>query len=236
MKNDSPGRSWAALGRSWVALGRSWGALGALLGALGPLLGGLGAVLERHAKFNQKSMPKTTNFGSKNVPKRHPKTTKKRTKKQHEKRTQKRSKKEPQHDKKTCPAVNGKRRLKTLFVFFKRLVCMFSFHVLKKISASKTCHRPTQQTNILRTLCRSWATFGRSWAAFCCSWPLLGRSWPLLGRSWPPRCRPKTLQRRIHTASHTQRAHGHACSEFMPKSMLKMTDLDTQKPSKSTPK
>ena len=41
MKNDSPGRSWAALGRSWVALGSLLATLGALLAALGALVAAL---------------------------------------------------------------------------------------------------------------------------------------------------------------------------------------------------
>ena len=52
MKNDSPGRSWAALGRSWVALGsllvalgRSWAALGRSWAALGCSLFALGRSL-----------------------------------------------------------------------------------------------------------------------------------------------------------------------------------------------
>jgi len=40
-------------------------------------------------------------FGSKNAPQKHPKTTKKRTKKQHEKRTKKTPKKDPNMTNKT---------------------------------------------------------------------------------------------------------------------------------------
>ena len=68
----SIGCSWAALGHSWAARGRSCAALGRSWAALGPLL-------ERHAKFIQKSMPKITDLDSKNVPKWHPNRSKKRS-------------------------------------------------------------------------------------------------------------------------------------------------------------
>jgi len=59
-------------------------------------LGGLGAVLERHAKTIQKSMPKMTDLGSPKPPKMIPKATKNRSKKRCEKRSKKMTSPEPQ--------------------------------------------------------------------------------------------------------------------------------------------
>ena len=98
----SLGRSWALLGAFWVPLGvfwaplgASWVPLGCLLGGLGAHLGGLEAVLERHAKIIQKSMPKMTDFGSQKgaqrEPKSNPKPTKTEDKNRCEKQTSSRS-------------------------------------------------------------------------------------------------------------------------------------------------
>ena len=71
---------WGGLGS---VLGRSWGGPGAILAALEPLLAALGAILERHAKINQKSMPKMTDFDLPKAPKMPPKSTPKSTKNRH---------------------------------------------------------------------------------------------------------------------------------------------------------
>ena len=94
----------AALG---VLLGRSWGALGRSWAALGPLL-------ERHAKFIQKSMPKMadvdTQEGAKMTPKSNPKVIKHRCKKRTEKRTNITRNQEPPNHKKCWKAL---RKIKT---------------------------------------------------------------------------------------------------------------------------
>ena len=89
------GPSWAALGAVLGALGAVLAALGGLLGALGPLLGGswpllgaLGAILERHEKIIQKSMPKMTDLGSQKRPNMAPKSDQKATKNRCKKRSE----------------------------------------------------------------------------------------------------------------------------------------------------
>ena len=74
----------AALGCSWAALDGSWG-------ALGPLLAALGAILGRHVKIDEKSMPKMTDFGSPKAPQMAPKSDQKATKNRCKKRSEKRT-------------------------------------------------------------------------------------------------------------------------------------------------
>jgi len=59
------------------------------LAALGPLLAALGAILERHEKIIQKSMPKMTDLGSQKGAKREAKSDPKRTKIESENRCEK---------------------------------------------------------------------------------------------------------------------------------------------------
>ena len=70
------GRSWPLLGRYRAALGRSWDPPAALvppLAALGPPMAALEALLERHAKNNEISMPKIIDLGTPKPPKMSPK-------------------------------------------------------------------------------------------------------------------------------------------------------------------
>ena len=61
------------------------------MGALGALLAALGAILEKHKKINQKSMPKMTDVGSQKGAKREPKSNPKPTKIEDKNRCEKRT-------------------------------------------------------------------------------------------------------------------------------------------------
>ena len=98
----------AALGRSWAALGRSWAALGRLLGRSWPLLGRSWATFGRSWVALGRS------------------------------RAALRRARRPNMNKKTCPAVNGKRRKQSIFVMFKRLICICLFHLFKNMIFTKS--------------------------------------------------------------------------------------------------
>ena len=99
------GGSGAVLGPSWPLLNPSsqfWLALGRLLAALGSLLAALGPLLGRSWAALGRSW---VALGPLLEPK------------------------EPQHKKKPDPAVNGKRRVQTLFVIQERLICICLLYV-----------------------------------------------------------------------------------------------------------
>ena len=116
------------------------------------------------------------------LPNAPPKRLKNEQKNKTKKEPKKRAKKELNMDEKisTCrsapikpdPAVNGKRRLKTLFVIQICLGCICSCYFLTGFFVWKSFRRTTK---IRRSL--SLPLIGRFW-------PLLGRSWPLLDRFW----------------------------------------------------
>ena len=102
------------------------------------------------------------------------------------KEPKKRSKKEPNMRKKPDSAVNGKRCIQTLFVYF-AFCCLHV--VLHYFFSNISLKNVIFHTNFLKSsknryfYC-SYVALGRSWAAFSCSWAALGRSWAALGRSW----------------------------------------------------
>ena len=95
------------------------------------------------------------------------------------------------------PAVNGKRRLKALFVIFNVLVQICSLDLLAKLDSFKDFSKNNKK-EVFATHCRSlaalgplfvafggsWRPLGTSWARFGASWSLLGASWGPLGASW----------------------------------------------------
>ena len=133
-----------------------------------------------------------------------PKTTPKRPKNEQKNKTKKEQKKEPKKrhiDEKisTKPdsAVNGKRRLKTLFVMKAYSACISAFYAVKRyvfwthiqnifenIKTSQKISYFLLLLALLAALGPLLAALGRSWAALGRSWAALGRSWTALGRSW----------------------------------------------------
>ena len=118
-----------------------------------------------HTQLQHKS-----HLGSILAPRCLPNGTPKRLKNEQKNKTKKEQKKErkkrPNMKKKPDPAVNGKRRLKTLFIIENVLVCICSCYLLTGFVVWKSFRRTTQVQCSL-------------------SLPLIGRFWPLLGRSWP---------------------------------------------------
>ena len=108
-----PGLSGALLGCSWSLLSRSWAALGRSWAALGrswPLLGRSWPLLRRSWSLLVALGPLLAALKRSRQPKR----------------------------KKTDPAVNGKRCLKTLFVIFTCLFRICVFHLFKNVYCLKT--------------------------------------------------------------------------------------------------
>ena len=163
-------------------------------------------------------------------PKCPPKTIQKRSKKQDEKRTKKTIEKRAQHEKKTCPAVNGKRCIQTLFVYF-AFCCLHV--VLHYFFSNISLKNVIFHTNFLKSsknryfYC-SYVALGRSWAAFSCSWAALGRSWAALGRSWA--ALGPLLERHVNIIEKSMRKRPHLGSQkgakMEPKSTPKRTKIE----------
>ena len=147
-----------------MLLGGSWGALGRLLAALG-------AILEKHQKNNQKTMPKVTDVGSQKGSQREPKSNPKPTKIEDKNRCEKNTSSRSSWGRFGAILDHFGSPLGVIFVDF--ALVFKGFHENSRFSK-----------NIV------------SRAVLSPTWPILGRFWPPKRLQDAPQERPKTIKKR----------------------------------------